>query len=163
MVGCLSIIAAVADNGVIGARNGLPWHLPDDLKRFRRLTMGHPIVMGRRNYESIGRPLPGRMNLVLSHDAAYSAPGCRVATTLDEALTMAGSDPEIFIIGGATLYAQTLDRADRIYLTRVHAHVPGDVWFPSYDEKDWTEVERREHEADSRHAYAFSFITLKRA
>jgi dihydrofolate reductase len=161
-MGRISIIAAIAENGVIGVRNRLPWHLPDDLKNFRRLTSGHHILMGRRNYESIGRPLPDRTNLVLSHDAAYSAPGCRVVTSLDRALETAGADPEIFIIGGATLYAQTLACVQRLYLTRVHARVEGDTSFPVYDERNWIEIDRRDHEADARHAYAFSFITLDR-
>lgn len=162
-MGRISIIAAIAENGVIGVCNRLPWHLPDDLKHFRRLTTGHHILMGRRNYESIGRPLPDRINLVLSHNAAFPAPGCRVVTTLDRALEVSRTDSEIFIIGGAALYAQTLERAQRMYLTHVHARVEGNTSFPIYDEKNWIEIDRRHHEADARHAYAFSFVTLDRA
>jgi dihydrofolate reductase len=158
----ISIIVALSENNVIGRDNALPWHLPDDLKHFRRLTVGHPVVMGRRNYESIGRPLPDRLNIVVTRRAGYAAPGCRVVHSLDEAFTAADGAEEIFVIGGGELYAQTLDRADRLYLTRVHARIEGDTRFPVFDPGQWHEIERVRHEPDARHAYAFSFATLER-
>lgn len=158
----ISIIAALAENGVIGRDNRLPWHLPDDLKHFRRLTIGHPVIMGRRNYESLGRPLPDRLNIVVTRDPGYAAPGCRVAHSLAQAFEAAAGAGEIFVIGGGELYAQTLERADRLYLTCVHARVEGDTRFPDFDPGAWREVERVRHEADDRHPYAFSFVTLER-
>lgn len=158
----VSIIAAMAENRVIGRDNALPWHLPEDLKRFKRLTMGHAVIMGRRNYESIGHPLPGRKNIVVTHRKGYQAPGCVVVHSLDEALLAAGDDPEVFVIGGAELYAQWLPRAQRLYLTLVHAVVPGDTYFPEFDWSEWQEIAREWHAADSRHAYAYSFVVLDR-
>lgn len=158
----ISLIVAMADNGVIGRDNALPWRLPNDLKHFRRLTMGHPIVMGRKNYESIGRPLPGRRNIVVTRSAGFVAPGCTVVHTIDAALAAAGGDPEIFIIGGAELYAQTLAQARRLYLTEVHATVAGDVRFPPWDRQAWREVTREDHPADAAHEHTYSFVTLER-
>lgn len=158
----LSLIAAIAENRVIGVRNTLPWHLPADLKYFRRLTVGHPIILGRRNYESIGRPLPERTNIVITRRTDYSAPGCRVVHTLEAALAAANGTSEIFIVGGAEVYAQTLAQADRLYLTFVHAVVPGDTFFPEFDLREWRELAREYHAADEKHAHAFSFVTLER-
>jgi dihydrofolate reductase len=158
----VSIIVAMAENRVIGRDNALPWRLPNDLKHFKRLTMGHPIILGRRNYESIGRPLPGRRNIVVTRQRHYAAPGCIVVHSLDEAWRAAGDDPEVFVIGGAELYAQALPRAARLYLTRVHAAVAGDTRFPDFDEAGWRELARERHEPDADHAYAYSFITLER-
>lgn len=152
----------MAENRVIGANNALPWRLPADLKRFRRLTTGHPVIMGRKNYQSIGRPLPERVNIVVTRNPSFQAPGCTVVPSLAGAFAAAGADDEIFIIGGADIYAQTLAHADRMYLTLVHAHVPGDTRFPSFDLAQWTEVERELHDADPAHAYAYSFVTLAR-
>ena len=160
--GRVSLIAALAENRVIGRDNTLPWRLPADLKRFRRLTTGHPVILGRKNYESIGRPLPERTNIVLTRDRAYRAPGCTVVDTLDAAYAAATDASELFVIGGAELYAQTLARADRLYLTWVHAQVPGDTFFPTFDLADWTEIERERHEPDRDHAYGFSFVTYDR-
>jgi dihydrofolate reductase len=166
----ISLIAAVARNRVIGAGNRLPWRLPADLRRFRALTMGHPVVMGRKTYESIGRPLPGRTNIVLTRQAGYQAPGCVVVSDLDEALRAAGdataggeTGGEVFIIGGADLYRQTLARAGRLYLTEVAADVPdGDAFFPEIDPALWQEVERIPHQPDARHPYAYAFVTYVR-
>ncbi|MBI3899370.1 MAG: type 3 dihydrofolate reductase [Gammaproteobacteria bacterium] len=155
-------MAAIAENRVIGVRNTLPWHLPADLKYFRRLTVGHPIILGRRNYESIGRPLPERTNIVITRRTDYSAPGCRVVHTLEAALAAANGTSEIFIVGGAEVYAQTLAQADRLYLTFVHAVVPGDTFFPEFDLREWRELAREYHAADEKHAHAFSFVTLER-
>lgn len=158
----MSIIAALAENRVIGANNALPWRLPEDLKRFRRLTTGHAVIMGRRNYESIGRPLPERLNIVVTRNLSFRAPGCTVVHSPGAAFAAAGNATEVFIIGGADVYAQTLARADRMYLTWVHAEVPGDARFPEFAVNEWTEVERTRHEADAGHAYAYSFVTLAR-
>lgn len=158
----VSLIAAVADNGVIGADNALPWHLPDDLRYFKELTTGHAIVMGRRNYESIGRPLPKRHNIVVTRNPDYRAPGCTIVRSVDEALRAAGSDAEVFVIGGGEIYRQTLARADRLYLTLVHAEPNGDAYFPEFDQAAWRETSRREHPADDRHAHPFTFVTFER-
>ena len=158
----ISIIAALAENRVIGINNTLPWRLPNDLKHFRRLTTGHAIILGRKNYESIGKPLPERRNVVITRQSGYEAPGCLVAHSLDEALKMADDDAEVFVIGGAEIYQQTLARADRLYLTLVHAEVQGDTFFPEFDRNEWRESARERHERDERHAYAYSFVVLER-
>jgi dihydrofolate reductase len=158
----ISLIAALARNRVIGIHNRLPWRLPADLKLFRRTTLGHAVIMGRKNYESIGRPLPQRRNIVLSTDPGYQAPGCDVQHSLAAALAAAGGDPEIFIIGGANLYAQAMPLAERMYLTLIEAEFDGDTWFPQYDEKEWQEIAREEHAPDADNPYRFSFLTLQR-
>jgi dihydrofolate reductase len=159
----LSIVVAVAENGVIGVRNRLPWRLPADLQRFKELTLGRPIVMGRKTYESIGRPLPGRHNIVVSRQAALTIAGCTVVRSLDAALEAAGTTQDVALIGGAELYGQALPRVQTIHLTRVHARIEGDVLFPPLDAREWEEVTVGRHEADERHAYAFSFQRLTRA
>ena len=158
----LSIIVAVADNGVIGNSNQLPWRLPDDLKRFKALSLGKPIVMGRKTYDSIGRPLPGRLNVVISRQPGLEIPGCSVVTSIDEAIAAARPAPEIVIVGGADIYRQVLPRVQVIHLTRVHANVDGDVLFPELKEREWREVAKEYHPADERHAHAFTFSTLER-
>jgi dihydrofolate reductase len=157
----VSLIAAVAENGVIGNANALPWRLPADLKRFRRLTVGHPIIMGRRSYESIGRPLPDRINIVVTRRATPIS-GCLVAHSLADAYSLAGNATEIFIIGGADVYAQTMEHAGRMYLTEVHANVSGDTYFPNFDRRRWRETMRDRHDVDAEHAHAYSFVTLER-
>lgn len=156
------LIAAMAENRVIGRDNQLPWRLSADLKHFKTLTMGKPIVMGRKTWESIGRPLPGRENIVVTRDTGYKAEGCQVVHTVDQALDIAGESEELMIIGGAGLYQQTLGRADRIYLTRVKAEVDGDVWFPEIDPQQWHEVECESHSADENNEYEYDFVTLER-
>ncbi len=158
----VALLAAVADNGVIGRDDRLPWHLPDDLKRFKALTMGKPILMGRRTFDSIGKPLPGRTNLVLTRSLEWSTPGAVVVHSLDEAVARAGAAAELVVIGGAEVYRLTLPRARRIYLTRVHSRVEGDTLFPALDESEWREVAREEHPRDERHAYSMSFCVLER-
>jgi len=158
----ISIIVAVAENGAIGSGNRLPWHLPDDLKRFKALSLGKPVVMGHRTFESIGRPLPGRPNIVISRQGGLAIDGVRVAHSLDEALAAAGSVPEVVVIGGAQIFRQVLPRTDTIHLTRVHARVAGDVFFPELDPAQWREAAVEHHAADERHQYAFSFVTLQR-
>jgi dihydrofolate reductase len=159
----ISIIVALAENGVIGSDKRLPWHLPDDLKRFKALSLGKPIVMGRRTFESIGRPLPGRTNIVVSRRPELALEGTVVAHSLDAALAAAGAAPEVVIIGGAEIFRQALPRTDVIHLTRVHARVAGDVIFPELDPGEWREIAAEHHAADERHQYAFTFVTLQRA
>jgi dihydrofolate reductase len=158
----LSIIVAVADNGVIGSGNQLPWRLPDDLKRFKALSLGKPIVMGRKTFDSIGRPLPGRLNIVTSRQPGLEIPGCTVVTSIDEAIAAARPAPEIVIVGGADIYRQVLPQVRVIHLTRVHANIDGDAVFPELNEHEWREVAKEYHPADERHAHAFTFSTLER-
>lgn len=155
-------VVAMASNGVIGRDGGLPWRLPDDLKRFKSITMGRPILMGRRTFESLGRPLPGRENIVLTRDPAWSAPGCRVVRSLDAALEAAGGAAEVMVIGGAEIYRLAWPRLARLELTEVHADVDGDTRLDAFDPAGWREVAREHHPADGRHALAFSFVTLER-
>jgi len=155
----LSLIAALADDRVIGIGNRLPWKLPADMRWFRACTMGKPIVMGRKTFESFGgRILPGRANIIVTRDQSYAAEGAVVVHSVDEALTAAGAVEEIMIIGGAELYAQTLPRADRLYLTWVHGRFDGDAWFPDVDLNGWRELERHDHAADPDNPCAYSFV-----
>lgn len=157
-----SLVVAVARNRVIGRDNRLPWRLPADLAYFKQVTMGHPVVMGRRTHESIGRPLPGRENIVVTRNRNFSAPGCTVVGSLDEAWKAAGSAQEVCVIGGTSLFAEALPIADRIHLTEVEAEVPGDTFFPEFDRGLWTEREVARHPADERHAYPFRILVLDR-
>jgi len=158
----LSIIVAMAANRVIGRDNQLPWHLPADLKHFKQLTTGKPILMGRKTWESIGRPLPERTNIVITRDTDYTAAGCVVVHSIDAALRAAGHNDEVMVIGGSELYRQVLPQATTIYLTRVHADIQGDAVFPEIDESEWREVERIDCEPDEKNTHAYSFITLQR-
>lgn len=153
----VTLIVAVADNGVIGRENTLPWHLPEDLKRFKRLTMGKPMIMGRKTFESIGKPLPGRLNIVVTRDTNYRHEGVRVVHDTDAALAAAAEAPEVMVIGGAELFRHFLERAGRIHLTRVHGNIDGDVMLPALDIRQWEVIERERHEADERHAHAMTF------
>lgn len=158
----LALVAAVAENGVIGRGNRLPWHLPADLAHFKRLTLDKPILMGRRTWESLPGLLPRRRHLVLTRDPAYRAEGCILVHSLNEAIAAAGAAPELLIIGGAALYAEALPRADRLYLTLVHAEIEGDTHFPPWDPADWGQTERVEHPADARNPFPMTFLTLDR-
>jgi dihydrofolate reductase len=158
----LSLLVAASENGVIGRDSGMPWHLPDDLKHFKALTLGKPVLMGRRTYQSIGRPLPGRTNLVLTRALDWSVPGVTVVANLDAAIRMAGTAAELVVAGGAQVYALALPRATRIYLTRIHAIIEGDTRLPELDLHHWHEVSRVLHPVDARHPYAMSFVTLER-
>lgn len=165
----VSAIAAVAENGVIGKSGDLPWHLPDDLKYFQHITKGHHVITGRKNYESIPpkyRPLRNRVNIVVSRNASYEAPGALVVDSLATGLAIAqrANEKEAFIIGGGQIYreALTMRLVDRLYLTVVHSTVEGDTHFPPLDPGEWMEVERTRHEADDRHAFAFSFVVMDR-
>lgn len=157
-----SIVVAMARNRVIGRDSRLPWHLPAELGHFRRVTMGKPVVMGRRTWESLGKPLPGRHNIVVTSRRGYAAPGCTVVHSLDEAWKAAGDAAEACVIGGTSLFADTLPVADVLHLTEIEADVPGDTWFPEFDRSRWIEAEVGRHPADEKHAYAFRFLELKR-
>ncbi|HKC16791.1 MAG TPA: dihydrofolate reductase [Steroidobacteraceae bacterium] len=158
----VSIIAALADNGVIGRGGALPWHLPDDLRRFKSLTMGHPLLMGRRTFESIGRALPGRRNLVLTRGARTFPDGIEPVASLEMAMMRCADAAELCVIGGAEVYAQAFPLATRLELTRVHVDARGDVRFPEFDAAQWRELERIEHRADARHEWPMTFLTLER-
>ena len=158
----ISLIVAAARNGVIGAQGKLPWHLPADLKRFKQLTLGHPILMGRKTFESIGKLLPGRTNILLTRQEDFQAPGCRAAASLEEALKLCGNDPEIFVIGGASVYSQALPFADRIYLTQIHHDFQGDTRLFPIDPAAWQETSREDFPADPENPYPYSFLTFRR-
>lgn len=159
----ISLIAAMAEERVIGVENRLPWRLPSDMKWFRRHTLGKPIIMGRNTFESFGaKPLPDRLNIVITRDAAYRADGAVVVHTIDEAIAAAGAVDEVMVIGGASFYAQMLPRADRLYLTFVHTWVAGDAWFPEYDISQWREVEHQDVAADERNPYSHRFCIYER-
>jgi dihydrofolate reductase len=152
----------MSENRVIGRYNQLPWHLPADLRHFKRLTLGKPIIMGRKTWLSLPGLLPERPHVVLTRDATYRADGCIVVHSLEEALGAVPGAPEVMIVGGAALYAATLPRADRLYMTLVHAEVEGNVCFPPFDLSQWLEVEREFHPADDKNTYPYSFIRLER-
>ena len=158
----LSIIAALSDNRVIGRDNGLPWRLPADLAHFKRLTMGKPIIMGRRTWESLPGLLPHRTHVVVTRDRDYRARGGFVVHSIEEAIAFAGDADEMMVVGGATIYAQALPLASRMYLTLIHERVDGDVVFPDFEQADWRETSRERHEADARNPHAYSFVTLER-
>jgi len=158
----VSVIVATDDRGGIGRGGKMPWHLPEDLQRFKRVTMGKPIVMGRKTWDSIGRPLPGRRNIVISRQAGFAAPGAIVVGSLPDALRAAGDVPEVCVIGGAEIYRLALPLAEEIHLTRVHALVDADTFFPLLDAVEWEEIGREDRPADERHAYPYSFVKLVR-
>ena len=157
----MSIVVAVSENGVIGRHGQLPWHLPDDLRRFRRLTMGNTVLMGRRTWESLGKPLDGRDNWVLTRDPGFAANGVRTFHCLEEVYSTQARG-RLMVIGGAELYRQTLPVAVQMELTEVHARVDGDVFFPALVMSEWVELAREPHPRDDRHAYAFDFVRLNR-
>lgn len=158
----ISFVVAYDRKRTIGKDNRLPWRLPDDMKHVREITIGKPLIMGRRTWDSIGRPLPGRTSIVMTRDRDFRCDGCLVARTADEALNLAGAAPEVIVFGGARVFEEFLPRADRIYLTEVDTEVDGDTYFPKVDPAEWREVERTRHPADDRHPYVFSFVTLDR-
>ena len=158
----ISIIAAMAQNRVIGRNNQLPWRLSADLRHFKALTMGKPLIMGRKTWASIGRPLPGRINIVLTRDRDFEAEGCKVAHSIEQALQLASGHQEVMIMGGARLYAQMMDKADRLYLTLVKADVDGDVCFPEIDRSQWQETQRESFQADERNEFNYEFVVLER-
>ena len=157
------MIVAVAANGIIGRDGELPWHLPEDLRHFKRITLGKPVVMGRKTWESIGRPLPGRHNVVVTRSEDYVADGASVAGSPEAALELLADEPEVMIIGGGGIYGEFLARADRIYLTEVDVEIDGDASFPALDPGEWREVSCERHAADERHAYPYTFKRLDRS
>ncbi len=158
----VSVIAALARNRVIGIENRLPWRLPEDLAHFKALTLGHPILMGRKTFESLGRPLPGRTNIVITRNPDYRPEGCRVAGSIAAALALCADENEVFFIGGAELYAQTIPLADRLYLTEVDVEPQGDAWFPDYDTSAFREVSRESHTSEKGDRLRFDFVVYER-
>lgn len=160
----ISIVAAVSENGVIGYKNKIPWHLPSDLKYFRRITLGHHIIMGRKTHEAIGHAFDGRVNIVITRNKSYKSSGCIIANSLDEALKAAAEakEKEAMVIGGGQIYKQAMLLAERIYLTRVKANVNGDTYFPRIESKTWKEISCEQHPADEKNQYPYEFCILER-
>ncbi|WP_198244413.1 dihydrofolate reductase [methane-oxidizing endosymbiont of Gigantopelta aegis] len=158
----ISLIVAMAENRVIGLNNQMPWHLSADLKNFKKITMGSPIIMGRKTFEAIGRPLPGRTNIIVSRNPQYQAENCLLFPQLDIALNHCSQHDEVFIIGGATLYEQTLERAHRLYLTQIHQAFSGDTYFPEIDKQAWVELEKTTIHDDPAVDFSYSFICLEK-
>lgn len=158
----VSLIVAMAKNRVIGINNMMPWHLPADLKHFKALTMGHHIVMGRKTYESIGKPLPGRTSVVVTRNRDYSAPGVIVESSLEAAISACGNDEEIFVIGGAELYAQALPLVSTLYITEIQQNAEGDAYFPEFDNTEWLEVAREMHSQQEPQPLEYHFVTYLR-
>ncbi len=158
----LSLVAAVGNNRVIGKDNAMPWHMPADLKYFKRITLGKPVIMGRNTFESIGRPLPGRTNIIISRDQNYRVAGCVVVRSIEQALQAAAGE-EVMVIGGANLFEQLLPSADRIYLTEIKGDFAGDRYFPALPSAAWREQQRQDYPADADNPYPYSFVVLERA
>ena len=158
----LALIAALSENGVIGRDNALPWRLPADLAHFKRLTLDKPIIMGRKTWESLPGLLPRRRHIVVTRDTGYVADGAEVVHSPEQAIDSAGADGEIMLVGGAALYAWMLPMVARMYLTHVHAYVPGDARFPEFDAREWRETRRERHAADKRNPHDYSFVQLQR-
>ena len=158
----ISLIVAMARNRVIGSNNQMPWHLPADFAYFKRITLGHPIIMGRKTFESIGRILPGRRNIVVSRNRDFQVDGAEVMHSLDEAIGTCPGHEEVFVIGGATLYAAALPQAVRLYITEVDVAPDGETLFPIIDKRDWFEAARQRVEPDDKNAYAMEFVVLER-
>jgi len=158
----ISLIAAMARNRIIGKDNDMPWHLPADLAHFKRVTMGKPVIMGRRTYESIGFPLPGRKNVVITRNADYAPEGIVIVDSIEAALSEVGDAGEVMIIGGGQLYREMLPYADRLYLTQIQADIEGDTEFPDYTVFEWKEIDREVYEADDKNAYDLEFVTLEK-
>ena len=158
----LSIIAAMSANRVIGNNNNLPWRLPADLKRFKSLTMGHHLIMGRKTFESIGQPLPGRTTVVITHQTGFAPEGVLVAHSIDQALHVVAGDDEVFVAGGAQIYQQMLPRADRLYLTSIHAEFEGDTNFPEFEESDWQLISEEDYEPMKKTSIRTPFWSMRR-
>lgn len=158
----ISLVVAMDEGRVIGIDNRLPWRLPADLQHFRRVTMGKPVLMGRKTFDSIGKPLAGRDNIVVTQDRRYRPAGVTVVHSIDQAFAAAGDADEIMVIGGASFYEQLLPRAQRLYLTEIHHSFAGDAFFPAVDPEAWRETAREDHGPDEKNPYAYSFVTLER-
>ena len=157
----ISIIVAIAENHAIGKDNKLLWHLPNDLKHFKTITSGHTVIMGRKTYDSVGKPLPNRRNVIITRQH-IDIPGCEVVNSLEEAVDLCKTEEEVFIVGGAEIYRQAMAITNKIYLTIVHQSFEGDTYFPDIDENIWVETEREDHEPDEKNKLPYSFITLER-
>ena len=158
----VSLVAAMSENRVIGRDGRLPWHLPKDLKRFKKLTVDRTVIMGRKTFDEIKRPLDNRRNVVITRNPAFHPHGATVVPSLEEALALGATEDEVFVLGGGEIFRQVLPRADRLYLTVVHAIVEGDTFFPEFDKDGWVLESDERHEADEKHAYAFSFRNYRR-
>ena len=158
----ISIIVAMGKNQVIGKDGAFPWNISSDLKNFKKITMGKPILMGRKTHESIGKPLPGRENIILTKNRNYFSEGCVVKNTLDEVWLYCKKNSEVMVMGGETLYSQTLDKAEKMYITEVMASIDGDIFFPEYDRSHWVEISRNSFSADENNEYDYSFTVLER-
>ena len=158
----ISLIAAMGKGRVIGIQNRLPWRLPADMKHFRALTMGKPVLMGRKTFDSIGKALPGRTNIVVSQDAGFHPAGVMVGRSITEALSLVREAEEVMVIGGASFYAQLLPLAQRLYITEIHHDFAGDAYFPAWKAGEWREIERNDHPGDDDNPYPYSFVTLER-
>jgi len=159
----ISIIAAMANQRAIGINNSLPWNLPADMQWFRKCTMGKPIIMGRTTYESIGKPLPGRKNVIVTRNAEYQVEGATVVHSLEQAIEAVQGEEEAMIIGGSNIYSQALAFANRLYLTEIHSDVEADSWFPEFDQGQWQPLSREDHQADQKNIYDYSFVVLERS
>ena len=157
----LSLIVAVSDNYVIGNKNELPWRLSADLKHFKEITTGHTVIMGRKTYESIGRPLPNRVNIIVTRNKDYGVEGCEIANSLEEAMSLS-EDTNSFIIGGSNIYEQSMDMVDTLYITHVHANIEGDAHFPEIDTDVWEELNREDYKADEKNDHDYSFVKYGR-
>lgn len=162
MAATVTLIAARARNGAIGRNNQMPWKIPGEQAYFKRMTIGHPIVMGRKTWESIGRALPGRRNIVVTRNADYVAPGAEIAASLDDALASAADADQVFVIGGAQLYAEALLRANRVLLTEIDADFEGDTFLPALDRSQWREISREHHPAVGDRTFEYSFVVYER-
>jgi len=158
----IAIIVAMANNRTIGINNTLPWRIPEDLKHFKALTMGHHMIMGRKTFESIGKPLPGRTTVVVSRDRSLKIDGCVVAHSLQEAVAACANDPQIFMVGGADIYAQALGLADKLYITEIQQDVAGDAWFPEFDRSEWLEMSREKHRQETPEPLEYHFVECRR-
>jgi len=159
----LSLVAAAGSRNELGKDGKMPWHLPADLRHFKSLTLGKPVLMGRKTLAAIGRPLPERRNIVVSRDPGFRAAGCETAASLEAALALAGAVPEVMVIGGGEIYRAAWAQARRIYLTRVHGVFDADTFFPEIDPAEWREDAREDHLSDAKNPFAYSFITLERS
>ncbi|MBA2408645.1 MAG: dihydrofolate reductase [Gammaproteobacteria bacterium] len=158
----VSLIVAMTPDRIIGRDGGMPWHLPADLKRFRELTMGHPMIMGRRTFESLGRILPGRRHIVVTHNTGFKCPGVDVAPSLNDALTLSAVSDEVFVIGGAQIFREALPLADRLYITLIAADIKGDTFFPEFEKSTWREVAREVRAQDDENRYPLTLLIFER-
>ena len=158
----ISLIAAMSRNRVIGKNNKLPWDMPADMNYFRNMTKNKPVIMGRKTYESIGRPMPDRINIIITRDKEYKAEGCIVVSNVDDALKSVKGNKEVMVIGGAQIYKEFLPKADRIYLTIIDEEIEGDTYFPEFNKDEWKETKREEHKADKKNPYPYTFLVLER-